>query len=64
VDDLVFTKCFYKSDGTPDSLHANLAIRSARFASPACADTSVALKTMGLEGLMLEVEGVAILGEP
>jgi enamine deaminase RidA (YjgF/YER057c/UK114 family) len=64
VDDLVFTKCFYKSDGTPESLHANLAIRSARFASPACADTSVALKTMGLEGLMLEVEGVAILGEP
>lgn len=64
MDDLVFTKCFYKSDGTPESLHANLSIRSARFRDPACANTNVALKTMGLEGLMLEAEGIAILGEP
>ena len=64
LDDLVMTKTFYKSDGTPESLHANLAIRSARFSDPACANTNVALKTMGLEGLMLEIEGIAILGEP
>jgi enamine deaminase RidA (YjgF/YER057c/UK114 family) len=64
MDDLVFTKAFYKADGTPESLHANLSIRSACFSDPACANTNVALKTMGLEGLMLEVEGIAILGEP
>ncbi len=64
LDDLVMTKCFYKSDGTPEALHANLAIRSARFREPAAATTNVALKTMGLEGLMLEIEGIAILGEP
>jgi enamine deaminase RidA (YjgF/YER057c/UK114 family) len=64
LDDLVMTKCFYKSDGTPEALHANLAIRSARFRDPAAATTSVALQTMGLEGLMLEIEGIAILGDP
>lgn len=64
MDDLVMTKCFYKSDGTPESLHANLAIRSGRFHDPACPTTNVALKTMGLEGLTLEIEGIAVLGEP
>lgn len=62
MDDLVMTKCFYLSDGTPEALHANLAIRSGYFSDPAGATTSVALKTMGLEGLMLEIEGIAILG--
>ena len=61
MDDLVMTKCFYLSDGSPESLHENLAIRSSRFEDPAAATTSVALKTMGLEGLMLEIEGIAIL---
>jgi enamine deaminase RidA (YjgF/YER057c/UK114 family) len=64
LDDLAMTKCFYKSDGTPESLHANLAIRSARFRDPAGPTTNVALRTMGLEGLMLEVEGIAVLEEP
>ena len=62
LDDLVQTKCFYKSDGTPEALHANLAVRSASFSDPAQAQTSVALATMGLEGLMLEIEGIAVLG--
>jgi enamine deaminase RidA (YjgF/YER057c/UK114 family) len=60
-DDLVKTTCFYKSDGTPDALHANLAIRSGYFRDPAGATTSVPLMTMGLEGLMLEIEGIAVL---
>lgn len=60
-DDLVKTTCFYRSDGTPQSLHTNLAARSRRFAPPAHAATSVALETMGLEGLMLEIEGIAIV---
>jgi enamine deaminase RidA (YjgF/YER057c/UK114 family) len=64
IGDLVMTKCFYKSDGMPQSLHANLGIRAGRFHDPACAATNVALMTMGLEGLMLEIEGIAILGEP
>jgi enamine deaminase RidA (YjgF/YER057c/UK114 family) len=62
MDDLVKTTCFYKSDGTPEALHANLAIRSDWFFDPACAQTSVPLMTMGLEGLMLEIEGIAVLG--
>jgi enamine deaminase RidA (YjgF/YER057c/UK114 family) len=61
MDDLVMTRCFYLSDGTPEALHDNLAIRSSYFADPAAPTTSVALKTMGLEGLMLEIEGIAIL---
>jgi enamine deaminase RidA (YjgF/YER057c/UK114 family) len=62
MDDLVKTTCFYKSDGTPEALYANLAIRSAHFFDPAAATTSVPLATMGLEGLMLEIEGIAVLG--
>lgn len=62
MDDLVKTTCFYKSDGTPEALHANLAIRSGYFSDPAGATTSVPLMTMGLEGLMLEIEGIAVLG--
>jgi len=61
MDDLVMTKCFYLSDGTPEALHDNLSLRSSCFSDPAAATTSVALKTMGLEGLMLEIEGIAIL---
>jgi enamine deaminase RidA (YjgF/YER057c/UK114 family) len=61
LDDLVKTTCFYKSDGTPEALHANLAIRSGYFRDPAGATTSVPLATMGLEGLMLEIEGIAVL---
>jgi enamine deaminase RidA (YjgF/YER057c/UK114 family) len=60
MDDLVMTKCFYKSDGTPEALHANLAIRSGYFTDPAAPTTNVPLGTMGLEGLMLEIEGIAI----
>src|SRR5687768_9191877 len=61
MDDLVMSKCFYLSDGTAEALHENLAIRSSCFSDPAGATTNVALKTMGLEGLMLEIEGIAIL---
>ena len=60
-DDLVKTTCFYASDGTEQALHDNLALRSARFHAPAGPTTSVSLETMGLEGLMLEIEGIAIL---
>lgn len=62
MDDLVKTTCFFKSDGTPEALHANLAIRSSYFSDPAAPQTSVPLATMGLEGLMLEIEGIAVLG--
>jgi enamine deaminase RidA (YjgF/YER057c/UK114 family) len=62
MDDLVKMTCFYKSNGTPEALHANLAIRSSYFSDSACAQTSVPLATMGLEGLMLEIEGIAVLG--
>jgi enamine deaminase RidA (YjgF/YER057c/UK114 family) len=62
MDDLLMTKCFYRSDGTPEALHANLAIRSGCFSDPAGPTTSVPLGTMGLEGLMLEIEGIAIAG--
>jgi enamine deaminase RidA (YjgF/YER057c/UK114 family) len=60
LDDVVMSKCFYLSDGTPEALHDHLALRSGRFSGPAAATTNVALKTMGLEGLMLEIEGIAV----
>ena len=62
MDHLVKTTCFYKSDGTPEAVHTNLAIRSSCFTEPACAQTSVPLVMMELEGLMLEIEGIAVLG--
>ena len=62
MDDLAMTKCFYKSDGTPEALHENLAIRASYFADPAGPTTHVPLGTMGLEGLMLEIEGIAFAG--
>jgi enamine deaminase RidA (YjgF/YER057c/UK114 family) len=61
MDNLIKTTCFYKSDGTPEALHANLQLRSRRFKAPANASTSVSLETMGLEGLMLEIEGIAFV---
>jgi enamine deaminase RidA (YjgF/YER057c/UK114 family) len=61
MDNLIKTTCFYKSDGTPEALHANLQLRSRRFKAPANASTSVSLETMGLEGLMLEIEGIALV---
>jgi len=59
MDDLLMTKCFYKTDGTPEALRANLAIRSGYFGEPR-PTTNVPLGTMGLEGLMLEIEGIAV----
>ena len=61
VDDLLKISCFYVSDGTPESLHANLAIRSGSFADPAPASTSVPLEKLGFEGIMLEIEGIAAI---
>ena len=63
MDDLIKTTCFFKSDGTPEALHTNLQLRSRRFKAPANASTSVSLETMGLEGLMLEIEGIALIGD-
>ena len=62
MDSLLMTKCFYKSDGTPEALHANLGIRASYFSDPAGPTTNVPLGTMGLEGLMLEIEGIAFAG--
>ena len=59
MDDLLMTKCFYKTDGTPEALRANLAIRAGYFSQPR-PTTNVPLGTMGLEGLMLEIEGIAV----
>jgi enamine deaminase RidA (YjgF/YER057c/UK114 family) len=59
MDDLLMTKCFYKSDGSPEALRANLAIRTEYFSAPR-PTTNVPLGTMGLEGLMLEIEGIAV----
>ena len=60
MDDLLMTKCFYKSDGTPQALHDNLAVRASYFTDPAGPTTNVPLGTMGLEGLVLEIEGIAV----
>jgi enamine deaminase RidA (YjgF/YER057c/UK114 family) len=61
MDDMVKVSCFYVGHGKPEALHENLAIRSSYFADPGPASTSVPLEKLGFEGIMLEVEGIAVL---
>ena len=61
MDDMVKISCFYVSNGSPESLHQNLAIRSGYFTGAGPASTSVPLEKLGFEGIMLEIEGIAVL---
>src|SRR5205085_3102970 len=49
MDDMLKITCFYVSDGTPESLHENLTIRSGYFSQPGPASTSVPLERLGFE---------------
>ena len=60
LDSVIKVNCFYKSGGTPDELHRNLAIRSSYFREPGPATTGIPLENLGLEGLTIEIEAIAI----
>lgn len=62
LKDLIKVTCFYKSSGDPADLHANLAIRSGLFGGDGPATTNVPLENLGFEGVVLEVEGIAVAG--
>ena len=61
MDDMVKVSCFYVGHGKPEAAHENLALRSSYFADPGPASTSVPLEKLGFEGIMLEIEGIAVL---
>jgi enamine deaminase RidA (YjgF/YER057c/UK114 family) len=59
LDSVIKVNCFYRSGGTPDELHRNLAIRSSYFREPGPATTGIPLENLGLEGLTIEIEAIA-----
>jgi enamine deaminase RidA (YjgF/YER057c/UK114 family) len=61
MQDMVKLTCFYKSQNGAASLHDNLAVRSSYFDGVGPASTSVPLANLGFEGVMLEIEGIALL---
>jgi enamine deaminase RidA (YjgF/YER057c/UK114 family) len=63
MDSVVKVNCFYKSGGAPEELHENLAIRSSYFRAPGPATTGIPLEKLGLEGLTIEIEAMAIVDE-
>ena len=61
MEQMVKLTCFYKTQGDATSLHDNLAIRSGYFSGVGPASTSVPLENLGFEGVMLEIEGIALM---
>jgi enamine deaminase RidA (YjgF/YER057c/UK114 family) len=64
LGDMLKLVCFYKTKGSPEDVHETLAIRSKSFDGAGPASTTVPLENLGFEGVMLEIEGIAVLGDP
>lgn len=60
LDDVVKNNAFYKGEAGPDTIVANQRIRSARYTEPGPASTGVPLKFLAMEGLMTEIEVIAM----
>jgi enamine deaminase RidA (YjgF/YER057c/UK114 family) len=63
MEDMVKLTCFYRTSGEQNGLHENLAIRSSYFGQLGPASTSVPLENLGFEGVMLEIEGIALMAQ-
>jgi enamine deaminase RidA (YjgF/YER057c/UK114 family) len=63
IDDMLKLTCFYKSKGATEDLHETLATRSGFFNARGPASTTVPLENLGFEGVMLEIEGIAVVGD-
>jgi enamine deaminase RidA (YjgF/YER057c/UK114 family) len=63
LDDMLKLTCFYKTKGATEDLHETLATRSGLFGARGPASTTVPLENLGFEGVMLEIEGIAVVGD-
>lgn len=63
LGDMLKVTCFYKTKGATEDLHETLAIRSGFFGAKGPASTTVPLENLGFEGVMLEIEGIAVVGD-
>lgn len=62
LDDVVKVTAFYRGGASAEELHANFRIRSASFTEPGPATTGVPLPFLAYEGMVIEIEVIAILG--
>jgi enamine deaminase RidA (YjgF/YER057c/UK114 family) len=62
LDDAVKVTAYYQGGASADQLHANLAIRSGSFTEPGPASTGVPLPALAYDGMMIEIEIVAMAG--
>jgi enamine deaminase RidA (YjgF/YER057c/UK114 family) len=60
MDDLVKVNTFYKGGASYEKLHENLSVRSESFSDPGPTTTGIPLVDLAIEGLEIEVEGLAI----
>jgi enamine deaminase RidA (YjgF/YER057c/UK114 family) len=63
LDDMLKLTCFYKTKGATEDLHDTLATRSGFFGARGPASTTVPLENLGFEGVMLEIEGIAVVSD-
>jgi enamine deaminase RidA (YjgF/YER057c/UK114 family) len=59
-DDSVKVTAYYQGNASADQLHANLAIRSGSFTEPGPASTGIPLPALAYDGMMIEIEIVAM----
>ena len=60
MDDVVKMNASFKSGGTAEEQNANLRVRTACFADPGPASTGISYPYLALDGLMMEVEVIAM----
>ena len=60
LDDSVKVTAYYQGGASADQLHANLSIRSGSFTEPGPASTGIPLPFLAYQGMMIEIEIVAM----
>ena len=60
MDHMVKQNAFYKGEAHADAIVQNQKIRTARYTEPAGASTGVPFRYLGLEGMTMEVEIIAM----
>jgi enamine deaminase RidA (YjgF/YER057c/UK114 family) len=60
LDDVVKVTSFYEGGASAETLHENLAIRSASFRDPGPATTGIPMPWLAYEGMVIEIEVIAM----
>jgi enamine deaminase RidA (YjgF/YER057c/UK114 family) len=60
MDHMVKQNAFYRGEAHADAIVSNQKIRTARYTEPAGASTGVPFRYLGLEGMAMEVEIIAM----